>query len=142
MRWLLGIMAAVIFGGCGYINQSSFADNVDVEGWSRAATININNLDTTRYMNLTLFILYEADKIAGCLPLNVVTESPSGVKIAEQVEVWLDHERGRETTLNRTIQHFLYRADVRWREQGEYKILIYPRAEQVKGVVAAGVRID
>lgn len=142
MRWLLGIMAAVILSGCGYINQSSFADNVDVEGWKSAATININNFDTIGDRNLTLFILYEADKIAGLLPLNVVTESPSGVKVAEQVDVWLDHERGREATLNRTIQHFIYREDVMWRELGEYKILIYPRAEQVKGVVAAGIRID
>lgn len=139
---MLGVIIAVIFAGCGYINHASFADNVDVNGWRQAATIEINNLDTTKHRNLTLFILYESGKIAGRLPLNIVTQSPSGVQIAEQIDVWLDHERGSETALNRTIQHFIYRDNVRWRELGRYKIFIYPRAELIEGVVAAGVRID
>ncbi len=80
------------------------------------------------------------------IPLNVVTQTPNGESVAEQMVVDLAHdgvgERNSVTAGRGVIHYFDYRGDVLWREEGDYQMFIYPRGEEIIGVEAVGVEIE
>lgn len=131
----------LLFAGCIGQREIPLVEDVEIDGWSRAAVLTLENRDTTQRRDISLFLRFVPNFLsARSVTLRVVTTAPDHTMIAERVTLPLEAEeesRGGEMT----YRSYPYRSRVLLSQSGEYSFAIYP-LEQIKGVTAVGIDFE
>ncbi len=137
MNRLFVMLLMIGFGGCIASHQSVVVD-VDVDGWSDRAGVEVINTDTVTPRNIEIFARYSPSLVDDSMRLIINTIAPDSTSYDEEVTIYLNTrmlERGASR-----IDRYPYRHNVVWRQMGSYKIEMTPAAEIV-GVEAIGLNI-
>lgn len=127
------IMLLVV--SCGSPNQVAKVAEVDPSGWFSPSELLFEVTDTTSRVDLSIILRYNNEISADSIELMVSTITPSRV-------IWSEPFTLYTPLADKAISvvESLYRKEVKWSEEGEYKILLHPQ-HIYKGISAAGVEI-
>ncbi|MFI3247828.1 MAG: hypothetical protein R3Y39_01710 [Rikenellaceae bacterium] len=125
---------------CATDGQLSMVADVDPIRWREAAEFTLLNSDTLSVRDISIFARYQpTGERIDSLPLHIVTVAPNKARVVEQFTLQLKNRVGDQWR-RRVFYEAPYRHEVKLRQSGEYKILIYPQSPQ-SGVEAIGIAV-